>query len=59
MSISKKEIIVIGKLTREIIELMEAGKEEPAYDKLNDLNSKLSDIGGKVLEMEEVLSMTK
>lgn len=49
----------VGKLAKEIQKLMNDGLEKEAYDKLNELNSKLSDINGSVLQMEEVLSIGK
>lgn len=49
----------VGKLTMEIQKLMNEGFEKEAYNKLNELNSELSYLDGRVLQMEEVLSIGK
>lgn len=53
----KRTILEIGKLANKIKELWNASKEEEAYEVLNELNSKLSDLDGKVLEMEDILKV--
>lgn len=57
MKASSKEIINIGKLAKEIKKNYSEGNEKLAYDILNELNSKLSDLCGQILHMEEVLSI--
>ena len=52
-----KTTIKIGKLSKDIKNLMTDKREKEAYDKLGELNSLLSDLNGKVLQMEEVLSL--
>ena len=52
-----KTIIKIGKLSKDIKNLMTDKREKEAYNKLGELNSLLSDLNGKVLQMEEVLSL--
>ena len=54
---SSKDLIEIGKLSKEIKKNMENGNEKIAYDILGDLNDKLSDLNGNVLEMDEVLAI--
>lgn len=51
------EILEIGKLQKEIKANMSSGNEKVAYDLLGDLNDKLSDLNGQVLEMEDVISI--
>lgn len=51
------EIIEIGKLSKEIKANMSSGNEKVAYDLLGDLNNKLSDLNGQVLQMKDVLSV--
>lgn len=57
MKASPKEVIYIGKLAKEIKKNYSEGNEKLAYDILNELNSKLSDLCGQILQMEEVLSI--
>ena len=52
-----KTTIKIGKLSKDIKNLMTDKREKEAYNKLGELNSLLSDLNGKVLQMEEVLSL--
>ena len=52
-----KTTIKIGKLSKDIKNLMTDKQEKEAYNKLGELNSLLSDLNGKVLQMEEVLSL--
>lgn len=52
-----KTTIKIGKLSKDIKNLMTDKREKEAYNKLGELNSLLSDLNGKVLRMEEVLSL--
>lgn len=52
-----KTTIKIGKLSKDIKNLMADKREKEAYNKLGELNSLLSDLNGKVLQMEEVLSL--
>lgn len=52
-----KTTIKIGKLSKDIKNLMTDKREKEAYDKLGELNSLLSDLNGRVLQMEEVLSL--
>ena len=52
-----KTTIKIGKLSKDIKNLMIDKREKEAYNKLGELNSLLSDLNGKVLQMEEVLSL--
>ena len=52
-----KTTIKIGKLSKDIKNLMTDKREKEAYNKLDELNSLLSDLNGKVLQMEEVLSL--
>ena len=54
---SSKDLIEIGKLSKEIKKNIENGNEKIAYDILGDLNDKLSDLNGNVLEMDEVLAI--
>ena len=54
-NVSSKDLIEIGKLLKEIKKNMENGNEKIAYDILGDLNDKLSNLNGNVLEMDEVL----
>lgn len=56
-NISTKDLIEIGKLSKEIKKNMADGNEKIAYDILGDLNNKLSDLNGNVLEMDEVLKI--
>ena len=53
-----KTTIKIGKLSKDIKNLMTDKREKEAYNKLGELNSLLSDLNGKVLQMEEVLSLS-
>lgn len=55
-NVSTKDLIEIGKLSKEIKKNMADGNEKIAYDILGDLNNKLSDLNGNVLTMDEVLS---
>ena len=52
-----KTTIKIGKLSKDIKNLMTDKREKEAYNKLGELNSLLSDLNGRVLQMEEVLSL--
>ena len=52
-----KTTIKIGKLSKDIKNLMTDKRGKEAYNKLGELNSLLSDLNGKVLQMEEVLSL--
>ena len=52
-----KTTIKIGKLSKDIKNLMTDKREKEAYNKLGELNSLLSDLNGKVLQLEEVLSL--
>lgn len=56
-NVSTKDLIEIGKLSKEIKKNMADGNEKIAYDILGDLNNKLSDLNGNVLEMDEVLKI--
>lgn len=56
-NVSTKELIEIGKLSKEIKKNMANGNEKIAYDILGDLNDKLSNLNGNVLEMDEVLAI--
>ena len=56
-NVSSKDLIEIGKLSKEIKKNMADGNEKIAYDILGDLNNKLSDLNGNVLEMDEVLKI--
>ena len=56
-NVSSKDLIEIGKLSKEIKKNMADGNEKIAYDILSDLNDKLSDLNGNVLEMDEVLKI--
>ena len=57
MEADTKTTIKIGKLSKDIKNLMTDKREKDAYDKLGELNSLLSDLNGRVLQMEEVLSL--
>lgn len=57
MKADTKTTIKIGKLSKDIKNLMTDKREKEAYDKLGELNSLLSDLNGRVLQMEEVLSL--
>lgn len=57
MEADTKTTIKIGKLSKDIKNLMTDKREKEAYDKLGELNSLLSDLNGRVLQMEEVLSL--
>ena len=52
-----KTTIKIGKLSKDIKNLMTDKREKEAYNKSGALNSLLSDLNGKVLQMEEALSL--
>jgi hypothetical protein len=56
-NVSTKDLIEIGKLSKEIKKNMADGNEKIAYDILGALNDKLSDLNGNVLEMDEVLKI--
>ena len=56
-NVSSKDLIEIGKLSKEIKKNMADGNEKIAYDMLGDLNDKLSNLNGNVLEMDEVLKI--
>ena len=56
-NVSTKDLIEIGKLSKEIKKNMADGNEKIAYDILGDLNDKLSNLNGNVLEMDEVLKI--
>lgn len=56
-NVSSKDLIEIGKLSKEIKKKMADGNEKIAYDMLGDLNDKLSNLNGNVLEMDEVLKI--
>lgn len=56
-NVSSKDLIEIGKLSKEIKKSMANGNEKIAYDILCDLNDKLSNLNGNVLEMDEVLKI--
>lgn len=56
-NVSSKDLIEIGKLSKEIKNNMADGNEKIAYDMLGDLNDKLSNLNGNVLEMDEVLKI--
>lgn len=56
-NVSSKDLIEIGKLSKEIKKNMANGNEKIAYDILGDLNGKLSNLNGNVLEMDEVLKI--
>ena len=56
-NVSSKDLIEIGKLLKEIKKNMANGNEKIAYDILGDLNDKLSNLNGNVLEMDEVLKI--
>lgn len=56
-NVSSKDLIEIGKLSKEIKKNMANGNEKIAYDILGDLNDKLSNLNGNVLEMDEVLKI--
>lgn len=56
-NVRTKDLIEIGKLSKEIKKNMADGNEKIAYDILGDLNNKLSDLNGNVLEMDEVLKI--
>ena len=58
MKADTKTTIKIGKLSKDIKNLMTDKREKEAYDKLGELNSLLSDLNGRVLQMEEVLSLS-
>lgn len=45
-NVSTKDLIEIGKLSKEIKKNMADGNEKIAYDILGDLNNKLSDLNG-------------
>lgn len=59
MKVTSKDLIEIGKLSKEIkLNWHESeAKKKLAYDLLSDLNSKLSDLCGEVMEMEDVLAI--
>lgn len=57
MEADTKTTIKIGKLSKDIKNLMTDKRKKEAYDKLGELNSLLSDLNGRVLQMEEVLSL--
>lgn len=56
-NVSSKDLIEIGRLSKEIKKNMANGNEKIAYDILGDLNDKLSNLNGNVLEMDEVLKI--
>ena len=56
-NVSSKDLIEIGKLSKEIKKNMANGNEKIAYDILGDLNDKLSNLNGNVLEMDEALAI--
>ena len=56
-NVSSKDLIEIGKLSKEIKKNMADGNEKIAYNMLGDLNDKLSNLNGNVLEMDEVLKI--
>lgn len=56
-NVSSEDLIEIGKLSKEIKKNMADGNENIAYDMLGDLNDKLSNLNGNVLEMDEVLKI--
>lgn len=56
-NVSSKDLIEIGKISKEIKKNMANGNEKIAYDILGDLNDKLSNLNGNVLEMDEVLKI--
>lgn len=56
-NVSSKDLIEIGRLSKEIKKNMSDGNEKIAYDILGDLNDKLSNLNGNVLEMDEVLKI--
>lgn len=59
MKVTSKDLVEIGKLSKEIkLNWQESeAKKKLAYDLLSDLNSKLSDLCGEVMEMEDVLAI--
>lgn len=56
-NVSSKDLIEIGKLSKEIKKNMANGNEKIAYDILGDLNDKLSNLNGNVLGMDEALAI--
>lgn len=56
-NVSSKDLIEIGRLSKEIKKNMADGNEKIAYDILCDLNGKLSNLNGNVLEMNEALAI--
>ena len=56
-NVSSKDLIEIGKLSKEIKKNMANGNEKIAYDILGNLNDKLSNLNGNVLEMDEALAI--
>ena len=59
MEMSIKDLVEIGKIAKDIRNKMEYADElqKKAYDLLSELNSKMSDLNGQVLEMEDILKL--
>lgn len=59
MKVTSKDLVDIGKLSKEIkLNWLESEtKKKTAYDLLDNLNSKLSDLCGETMEMEDILAI--
>ena len=59
MKVTSKDLIEIGKLSKEIKSNWDESdtKRKLAYDLLDKLNDKLSDLCGEVMEMEDIIAI--